>query len=165
MFNVCCLIIKKLYLYSSFILKRKIVMKRTYKNIFFTLLCSFFMFLSCGDKNYPDIPYVNVDRYLYINSMDYIPVGGYKYIDDGYRGLIVYRIMTNEFSVFERCCPHDPEKITAKVFVEESGVICIDTTCGSRFNLVDGGKIEGPSIYPLKMYRHSFDGEVLHIYN
>lgn len=119
---------------------------------------------SRGDKR-PNIPYVFVDRNLYVNSMDYIPISGYKYVNDGYRGIVVYRVMENQFAVFERCCPHDPEHAHAMVHVEPSGVICIDSICKSRFNLIDGGKVSGPSIFPLQMYRYTYDGEKLHIFN
>ena len=58
----------------------------------------------CGKDNQPQIPYVYVSLQLYPNSLDYIPTGGYKYIENaGYRGIVIYRLLPDEFRVYERC--------------------------------------------------------------
>lgn len=57
-------------------------------------------FSGCGKEEQPDIPYVYVNEILYHNSMDYIPVSGYLYVEAGYRGIVVYRQNLEEFSVF-----------------------------------------------------------------
>ena len=66
---------------------------------------------------------------------------------------------------YERTCPYDPEKPTARVQVESSGMTAIDSTCGSKFILIDGSVYSPPATVSLKAYRTYFDGEVLHIYN
>lgn len=119
----------------------------------------------CGKDGRPQIPYVYVNLELYPNTFDNISIGGYKYINAGYRGIVIYRMLSNEFMVYERCCPFDPEKTGARVTVEASGLTCIDSVCMSRFNLPYGTPESGPSRYSLMQYRYSFDGDRLLIYN
>jgi hypothetical protein len=120
---------------------------------------------SCGKDNQPEIPYVYVSYSLYPNGMDYIPVSGYKYVNIGYRGVIVYRTSIDQFNVFERCCPYDPEVSAAVVRVVD-GISAIDTCCGSRYSLFDGSPTgEGPSPYSLMQYHYTFDGDRLDITN
>jgi hypothetical protein len=125
-----------------------------------------FLLFSCGKDKQPAIPYVYVNEMLYPNSMDFIPVGGYKYLPGGYRGLIVYRMLPDEFRVYERCCPYDPEKANAHISVNSDNVTAIDSSCMSRFLLPDGSPYgNGPSPYSLMTYKFSYDGEILLIYN
>lgn len=135
--------------------------------IYQSTLIILFLLLSigCGEENRPDIPYTYVDRILYPNSLDYISVGGYKYITGGYRGIVIYRLLSDQFLIFERCCPYDPNVSTAHISVDPSGLTCTDSTCMSKFVITDGSPISGPSPYSLMQYRYSFDGETLHIYN
>lgn len=117
------------------------------------------------DKQTPVIPYVYVNLQLYPNNLDYIPVSGSVYVTGGYRGLIVYRMNTDEFLAYERCCPYDPDKDCARVQVEKSGITAVDSCCGSRYILTDGSPIQGPSGYSLQQYRTSYDGNQLRIFN
>lgn len=120
---------------------------------------------SCDREKQPVIPYVYVYLQLYPNSMDFIPVGGYKYIDAGYRGIVIYRMLPEQFMVYERCCPYDPEKTGARITVDASGSTCVDSVCMSKFILYDGTPYDGPSPYMLMQYKYSYDGETLLIYN
>jgi hypothetical protein len=117
------------------------------------------------DKQRPVIPYVYVSIQLYPNSLDYIPISGWVYSTGGYRGLIIYRMTENEFMVYERTCPYDPDKDCARVKVESSGITAIDSCCGSRYVLTDGSPIAGPSGYSLQQYSTSYDGNQLRIFN
>jgi hypothetical protein len=120
----------------------------------------------CRNDKQPSIPYVYVNLQLYPNSMDFIPVGGYKYVNGGYRGIIVYRQLQDEFSVYERCCPYDPEQTRARVYVDASGSTCTDSVCKSQFILYDGSPFKGLSPYSLMKYQCSYDGyDMLQIYN
>jgi len=122
--------------------------------------------VGCGKDNQPQIPYVYVSLQLYPNSLDYIPTGGYKYVENaGYRGILIYRLLPDEFRVYERCCPYDPEQTGARVTMESSGITCIDPICTSKFILFDGTPAGGPSPFALMQYRWSYDGETLLVYN
>jgi hypothetical protein len=123
------------------------------------------MYTSCTKERDTRIPYVYVDYILYPNSIDYIPVGTSVAFNGGYRGIIVYRPLPEQFMVYERCCPYDPEKSHARVNLEPGGVTSIDTVCKSRYILTDGTPFEGPSRYPLEQYRWDYNGNTLHIYN
>jgi hypothetical protein len=120
---------------------------------------------SCRKEYNSRIPYVYIDYIIYPNSIDYIPVGGSAVFKGGYRGIIIYRPMPEQFMVFERCCPYDPEKTNARVNPEPGGATCIDTVCKSRYILVDGTPFAGPSSYALFQYRWSYNGDILHIFN
>lgn len=136
------------------------------RNSLFLLLLILLTALSCGKEDQPEIPYVNVYEEIYPNSMHFISISDYRYLNAGYRGIIVYRLSMDEFRVFERCCPYDPENPNARVIVNPDNITATDTCCGSTFNLLDGSPMgDGPSPYALMMYNSSYDGESLKIYN
>jgi hypothetical protein len=120
---------------------------------------------ACDKDNQPQIPYVYVNLVLYPNTLDYIPVGSYRYENAGYRGILIYRLLPDEFFVYEQCCPYDPEKAGARVSVDASGIQCIDSVCMSKFILIHGTPTDGPSPYSLLQYQYTYDGETLHIFN
>lgn len=132
------------------------------------ILVSLLSVLSCKDEEHPYIPNVYVNLRLNINSTEYVElnsVGGWVYLTGGYRGLIVYRLSSDEFVVFDRGCPYDTYADCARIEMEESGLICIDKCCGSRFLIIDGSVMKGPATSPLKQYKSSFDGDFLYITN
>lgn len=131
------------------------------------LICLLFLtFNSCNkDENQDVIPYVYVNFAMYPNTIDFIPDGQWVYVSGGYKGIIIYRPQNDEFLAFERACPYDPLTEGAKVDVELSGIIAVDSVCGSRFLLTDGSPIEGPAGISLKQYRTSYDGHILQVYN
>ncbi len=132
------------------------------------LFISFLVLLAapgCNKEKQPLIPYVYVNIPLYPNSLDFIPIGGYKYVNGGYRGIVVYRFLEDQFGVYERCCPFDPEKPNSRISVDASGTTCVDSVCMSKFILYDGSPYSGPSPYLLMKYRYTFDGDVLLIFN
>jgi nitrite reductase/ring-hydroxylating ferredoxin subunit len=132
--------------------------------LFFSLLI--FSTFSCGKEETRDqIPYVYVNFPLYVNTLDYVAEGQYIYVSGGYKGIIIYRPIRDEFLAYERACPHDPLKEGARVKVDESGLIAVDSLCGSKFILTDGSPIEGPAGIALKQYRTHYDGHVLMVYN
>jgi nitrite reductase/ring-hydroxylating ferredoxin subunit len=137
------------------------------KILFISLLGITFLFLnSCGkDENDTAIPYVYVDFLIYPNTLDYIADGQWAYFSGGYKGIIIYRPMNDQFMAYERACPFDPLVEGARVEVESSGIIAVDSVCGSRFLLTDGTPIAGPAGIPLKQYRTSYDGYVLRVFN
>lgn len=123
-------------------------------------------FLSCGkDENRDLIPYIYVNFTMYPNTIDFIATGQWVYVSGGYKGIIIYRPQEDEFMAYERACPYDPLTENGRVQVETSGLIAIDTVCGSRFLLTDGSPIEGPASIPLKQYRTSWDGYALQVFN
>jgi Rieske Fe-S protein len=62
-------------------------------------------------------------------------------------------------------CPYDPENECARVEVDPTTYTLIDSCCMSRFNLIDGMPVDGPSTRPLLQYLTEFDGNYLQVYN
>lgn len=128
----------------------------------------------CAKEDDP-LPWAVVNIHIEPNSTLYInlnTVGGYEYLTANYpsRGIIVYRISTNDFMAFERTCPHDPDACCdedgcARLIVEPDGIIIKDECCESQYLILDGSNVTGPSVKPLKQYRTAYDGKTLHIYN
>ena len=141
----------------------KNVFKSTLKGILFGL---FLLLVSCGDEtDRTEIPYIYVNFVIYPNTLHFIPEGGYVYSSGGYKGLIIYRPLSDQFMVYERACPYDPLEDDARVVVEDNGIIAIDSLCGSRFILTDGSPINGPATTGLKQYRTRYDGYSLTVTN
>lgn len=139
--------------------------------------CFFFVFVlgiiltlpvSCKKEARSDIPDANVDAYIYINNPTYINlsvVGGWTYVNGGVRGIVVYRKSSNEFMSYERNCTFQSTDACATITVDKNSIMATDSCCGSQFLLTDGSVIKAPAAIPLKQYRNTFDGNVLHIYN
>ena len=138
---------------------------------------------SCRKPQYDVIPYVLVDFRLDLLDPEFLPLqapANYILVDAntnriglyaaGYdnNGIIVYRASMDEFFAFDRTCPHEYALDNTSVAVDtisgEFYVKCPD--CGSEYVLPSFGTPSlGPSKYPLKNYRTSFDGRFVHVYN
>jgi len=139
------------------------------------LLILFILFLvlpyinnSCKKDKQDQIPVVAVDFYINVNSTQYLElhsVNGWVNVTGGVRGIIIYRKSIDEFMVYERNCSYQPSNSCARVSVDNTNLMAIDTCCGSKFLLTDGSVIQGPAIYPLKQYRNTYDGSSLHVFN
>ena len=129
----------------------------------------FFLLLTPQCKKDKDqIPYVYVNFYITINSTQYIGlnnIGGHEYFTGGSRGIIIYRRSTDEFMAYERNCPYQPSNSCAQVEVDNSGVMAVDSCCGSQFLLIDGSIVTGPATVMLKQYHTTYDGTTLHVFN
>jgi len=134
------------------------------------VLAFLILLLSCNKKDENQIqsliPNVPVNFYIQPNTIDFIPAGSWQSFDnEGYRGIFIYRLDQSTFIAYERTCPYDPDKECARVDIDPSTFTLIDSCCTSRFNLIDGMPIEGPSTLPLLQYFTEFDGNFLHVYN
>jgi len=136
------------------------------------------MLNSCDKNNDAPIQLGYTNIFIRPNSTEYQQLntsGGWVYLTGGTlsRGILVYRLSTDEFKAYERtptykpdsCCVYSPVEKCAKVIVEESGVIVKDTCSGTRYLILDGSVIDGPARYALLQYRTEYDGDILHIYN
>jgi nitrite reductase/ring-hydroxylating ferredoxin subunit len=123
----------------------------------------------CGkDSSGPQIPDVLVNFSIDPNSTEYLElshIGGSIYLTGGYGGILVYRLSLNEFMAYDRACPYDFTLPAARVKVDTSMITCYCPVCQSKYILTDGTPYQGPSRYPLKQYRTTFDGTLLYIYN
>lgn len=146
-------------------------MRNKNKYFLFIIVLSIGIFLlSCGkDENskiYSLIPNVPVNFYIQPNTIDYIPAGsGVSFDAEGYRGVYIYRLDQYSFLAYEKTCPYDPEHDSSFVHFDPTTFTLIDSVCMSRYNIIDGMPVDGPSTIPLLQYMTEFDGNYLHIFN
>jgi hypothetical protein len=88
---------------------------------------------------------------------------GYKYIDGGVKGIILYRFNSTTYFAFERNCSYQPNEACATVNVHTSGLYMIDPCCSSTFEFSDGDPMDGPAWSSLRRYRTTLDGFTLTI--
>jgi hypothetical protein len=120
-------------------------------------------------KNTDQIEPANVEFYIYLTEPSFQTlntVGNFVYVTGGVKGIIVYHKSIDEFVAFERSCPYDPNVSTAIISVDSSGLGLVDYNCGSKYNILDGSIVNGPTAYPLRQYYCEYDGvSALHIHN
>ena len=143
---------------------------KTLKAIIIPVLIILFLATGSCTKQQPHdtIPNVAVDVYIDVNSTLYLQlntVGGWLYLTGGYKGILVYRVSEDEFVAYDRACPYDPLVQESRLQMDIGNLTVVDTVCKSKFVILDGSIVEGPATVPLKRYRTTFDGNILHIFN
>lgn len=153
-------------------------------SIFLVLIFLLGISYSCKKPRGDVIPYVYVNFTLDLLDPEFLPLAApanYVLVDantnligiygagyDG-NGIIVYRASMDEFYAFDRTCPHDYAISNTSIAVDtiygEFYVKC--PLCESEYVLPSFGNPtkDGPSKYPLKNYRTTFDGRFVHVYN
>lgn len=141
---------------------------------------SLFMTTCTTDDNPNDIllPYLNltIDPNTTIFQELNVPGGwmylGYEHgVDPPSRGVIVYRSNMDEFKAYDRMPPFRPDScctstnVCTHLLVDGYYPYAMDTCTGSKFILLDGLCVEGPSPYPMLTYKTEYDGEYLYIHN
>lgn len=143
------------------------------KNLIISFVVFIFLIVptSCDNSDDSPIPAVYVNFTINPASLQYnnlnIP-GNYALLNGGYRGIIVFHFIQDQYIAYERTCTFDPEKSCSKLIIDKSGLIATDTCCGSQFLLTDGSPLEGSAASrPLKRYNTSYNASYssLHIYN
>lgn len=131
--------------------------------ILLLLLCS-----ACNTTYHPSIPYKKVDFTIYPNDVMYYKLntyGGYEYFTGGVSGIVVYRLDEWTFKAYDRSCSFDWEEPDSWIWVHPSGIMLVDSVCGSVFNILDGTVISGPARHPLREYNTRYDGVSLRVYS
>jgi nitrite reductase/ring-hydroxylating ferredoxin subunit len=128
--------------------------------------------LACRKENINEqlgIPYVSVSRYVFLNDPNFIglnAVGGFAFLNDGSKGIIIYHRAFDEYVAFDRHCTWQTFNSCAVSPDSASLVILNCSCCSSKFSIVDGSVINGPSINPLLQYNAQISSPAtLHIYN
>jgi len=138
------------------------------KTLISTILLFTLLFAgSCKDENPYTIPYVLVNFFVYPNNIDSdLGVSRFKYFPrEGYRGIVVYRMTTDQFYAFDRACTFDTQNPNAIVATDASGIVAICPVCGSKYLLTDGYPFQGSARNPLLQYHTSFDGNKVLVSN
>lgn len=134
----------------------------------FLMLFASLIFMNSCSKEQQSIPDVYVNFMVNPSSAQYSnlnPVGGWVYVTGGYRGILLYHLSPDEFLAYDRACPYDYQKATAQIQVEASGITVVDSTCGSKFIILDGSPFAGPAKNSLKQYRTSYEGGQVYVFN
>jgi hypothetical protein len=142
-------------------------------------LCIFIISCDKDDANRQALPPINIS--IDPNSTIYQEinvVGGWMYLDEQdealppSRGIIVYRLSTDQFLAFERTPPFKPDSccnasktICSKLLVDDYFPLVVDTCTMSSYLILDGSPVEGPSTMTLGMYVTEYYGELLYIHD
>jgi len=143
---------------------------------FFIIL--FFVPYSCNEnKTYHGIPDVFVNMIINLNLPLYSNlnnIGGFYFFpDEGYKGVLLYHNLDDNFIAHECCCTYHALEDCAKIAVDQSGIFLrcgqyqgpdFVECCGSRYDMT-GMVIQGPAIYPLKRYNVYRDGQTIYVNN
>lgn len=137
------------------------------RKIFTIALCvAILSSLGCSDEfvdseippaTFSDI-FVNLDLHQEL-SFD----GGYILLDEGVRGIILYRVNGSTYNAFERNCSYLPYEASSTVEVHSTNFSLHDPSCKSSFSLQDGRPTGGPARLPLRRYTISRNGRSLTI--
>jgi nitrite reductase/ring-hydroxylating ferredoxin subunit len=132
------------------------------------LLLGFVIITSWGCRDrIAQVPDVPVDIVVNINQpafFDLTVPTGWVYLTGGSRGIILYRLNTEEFIAFERHSPFEPEN-NCSVIVENDGVIISDPCSDSSWLITDGSIVTGPTSFPLVTYDVRFTNPYVYITN
>lgn len=145
-------------------------MSRNLKTASSIFLFLFFFLISNSCKKDDDqwIPNIYVNFQINPNSTEFLDlnlIGGYTYVTGGVKGIVIYREDMETFKAYDRACPYDYDVEGSTILMDSSGLILVDTLCGSSFIIIDGSVIRGPATRGLKQYRTYYNGDYLHIYN
>lgn len=121
--------------------------------------------ISCDDDAVDSqLPYVYVNVIINTNNIQYddLRTKGYTYLQEGYRGIILYKSPMGDYRAFERACTFQPENNCGIVEVHPSGFYMEDPCCSSTFDF-EGFPTSGPARVRLREYYTFLDGTILTI--
>lgn len=83
-----------------------------------------------------------------------------------FNGIIIYNADNTQFYAYDRTCPHDYAVNNQSIKINIGGIYAVCPQCGTTYALPSGGNpASGPGRYPLKNYRTSFNGTLVHVWN
>lgn len=121
------------------------------------------------NKDYP-LPSVPFDFTIDLSLPSYQPVsavGGWCYVAGGLKGIIVYRKGVDEFVVWERQSPEDPNGVCADGLIpKDANFLEMEDPCSDAvFSMYDGSPLQN-SEWGLRQYRYEWNGSnILRLYN
>ena len=123
----------------------------------------------------PNQPNAILNFSIYPNDLAYYALnyaGGFMYLtsdeQSNSRGLIVYRVSQDEFRVYDRLPPNEPNAccengVCSRLVVDVPFVI--DSCNMIYYNILNGQVFMGDGVFPLFYYRYTYDGRELRITN
>lgn len=133
------------------------------------LLLSVLLLHCKGDKNFV-FPYVRIDMTILI-PIDMANVGNFDskiYPDEGFGGVLIFRVSENEFFAFDMACTRELSDSCIVSEFEGSQIIWQCKCCNSQYTIDPHSGCyvsKGPTSYPLKQYRTYIDGDFLYVTN
>jgi hypothetical protein len=137
------------------------------------------IFPACNKDDGGRLPLPPMDITIDPNSTIYQEVnfvGGWLYLgeQDGVmppsRGIILYRLSTEQFMAYERTPPFKPDSccnanktVCSSLIVDYPFVQ--DTCTNSKYLILDGSPNSGPSTMTLSMYVTEYNGDLLYIHD
>ena len=137
--------------------------------------------IACKKDNGDRLPLPPIDITINPNSTIYQELniaGGWMYLDetDGAeppsRGIIVYRLTEDQFYAYERTPPFKPDSccntahtICTRLIVDDYFPFVVDTCTASKYLILDGSQVSGPSSMSLGMYVTEYYNGLLYIHN
>jgi hypothetical protein len=140
----------------------------------FSIILLSFLVLACNRNERHPVPYYQFDVVINLNLPSYndlLGVGGWAYIQGaGSRGVVVYRLNSNQFVAFDRHSPADPEGTCPSPLItnEDNFLQLVDPCSDATFSLLDGSPWSDSSYkeWGLRSYMTYFDGGTsLRVYN
>jgi hypothetical protein len=151
--------------------------------IIFVIFILLPLFLTSCSKDKNDVvPDVYTDFYINLNDPEFFVLASpftFVYISastnniglnaSGYdgNGIIVFRNVEDEFLAFDRTCPHDFKVNNKSVRINViDDIFAICPECSTKYALPGyGTPASGVGQYPLKNYKTSFNGLIVHVWN
>ena len=144
-------------------------LRQSYINLPLLLILLGFLTQAKCDNRVQNIPYVPVNFDINLNLPAYNSLnfpGEHIYVDGGSNGLIIYRYTLDDFVVLDRHATSDIE-MGCQVNVTSDGLTINDNSeCSeSKWLIIDGTVMQGPSILPLHRYSTSWNPPILSVFN
>jgi nitrite reductase/ring-hydroxylating ferredoxin subunit len=146
----------------------KITILPVKNQLLFVVFITLLFFPACNSDEATNIPLVQVNFQYNINLPEYIElqtIGGSVEVFGGSRGIILYRVSSDEIKAYDRHCTFEPSNTCGLVSVDQNRFTATDNCCGSSFILSTGAVSKPPAILPLKEYTANFNDPILTVTN
>ncbi|MDA9312579.1 hypothetical protein OAD50_01850 [Vicingaceae bacterium] len=138
------------------------------KQLLFVVFITLLIFSACNSDEATNIPLVQVNFQYNINLPEYIElqtIGGSVEVFGGSRGIILYRLSSDEIKAYDRHCTFEPSNTCGLVTVDPNRFTGTDNCCRSSFLLSTGNVSKPPAILPLREYTVIFNDPILTVTN
>ena len=136
--------------------------------LFFIILIFFLLNSACKRDERFEFPYVQINLTLGLHSDlgNLGPDQSVFWAGYGVNGLVIYRSVNDEFSVFDRTCTYERDYSCFVIEDPSFAGIVECPCCQSRYLLMqEGDVLNGPASHPLVRYMAFIDGGLLRIVN
>jgi hypothetical protein len=143
------------------------IMRKDLILVFIVLSCMSCKKNESNINQYENIPQIGVNIYLQLDQPAYFnlsAIGGHVYLNEGARGVIVYRTI-DAYKAYERHSPHRSNEECAFVSADSSGIYGVEECDGIKYYLLDGTVATGDASVPLLQYQTQESQGTLHVYN